>query len=226
MKKISVFAILILLISSPSANAINKINVFAASSLAESFTSIGKKFERAHNGVKVIFSFQASTTLANQIKAGAPADIFVSAEPFDGGRDYLKNRVVLAVAKNSALNKISDLNKNITWIQCAHEVPCGAVADAALVGEGINTKPASLEPKASSVVAKLIAGEVDAAIIYRTDVLANKSLRAIEFKNTQATKTTYQIAQLKKNRWAKTFMNYLQSDAVLKILVDKGFEVK
>jgi molybdate transport system substrate-binding protein len=228
MKKILAIASIVisLLIATPAIAASN-VTVFAASSMTESFTQIGKQFEKAHSGIKIVFSFQASSTLLTQIKAGAPADIFVSAEPFAGGNDYLINRVVLGVPKTSAITKLTDLNNNkITWIQCAHEVPCGSTADAALIGEGVNSKPISLEPKVTSAVAKLLAGEVDAAIIYRTDVLANKKLRAIEFANRDAAKTTYQIAQLRKNRWAGTFINYLQSKAALKQLQSKGFEVK
>ena len=226
MKKVALAVLFLMVISSANANAASTINVFAASSMTESFSQIGKQFEKAHAGIKVVFSFQASSTLLTQIKSGAPADIFVSAEPFNGGTNYLVNRVVLGVPKISAINKISDLNKNVTWIQCAHEVPCGSTADAALVGEGVTSKPVSLEPKVSSAVAKLIAGEVDAAIIYKTDVLANKQLRAIEFANKEAAKTTYQIALLRKSRWAATFSNYLQSKSVLKFLQSKGFEIK
>ena len=77
------------------------------------------------------------------------------------------------------------------------------------------------------MLAKLLAGEVDAAIIYRTDIIANaKKIRAIEFNDQESAKTTYQIAQLRKNRWAASFMNYLNSKEVLKIMVQKGFEVK
>ena len=227
MKKIALMAVIALMVSTPNAYAGNSVTVFAASSLTESYTQIGKQFEKSHQGVKINFAFQASSTLAKQIKEGAPAEIFVSADKFEGGTDYLVNRVVLGVPLNSAIKKISDLNNKVTWIQCAHEVPCGAAADAALKSENVISKPVSYEPKASSVLAKLISGEVDAAIVYRTDVLANsKKIRAIEFSDQDAAKTTYQIAQLKKNRWASTFMNYLNSKAVLKILAQKGFEVK
>lgn len=227
MKKILVVIAVVIPLFVAPANAASNVTVFAASSMTESFTQVGKQFEKAHSGIKIVFSFQASSTLLTQIKAGAPADILVSAEPFSGGSDYLVNRVVLGVPKTSAITKVSDLNnKKVTWIQCAHEVPCGSTADAALVGEGVTSRPISLEPKVSSAVAKLLAGEVDAAIIYRTDVLANKKLRAIEFANKDAAKTSYQIAQLSKNRWAASFKNYLQSKAVLKQLQNRGFEVK
>jgi molybdate transport system substrate-binding protein len=232
MKKIFLFAIAISLFSFSNAFASPQVIVFAASSLTDSYTSLGKQFEAAHKGVKINFSFLASTTLATQIKAGAPADIFVSASPVDmqgiaNGQDYLVNRVVLGAAKSSSISKISDLNGKVVWVQCAHEVPCGAAADSALVGEGVTSKPVSYEPKVSSAVAKLVAGEVDAAIIYKTDVLANsKKLKGIEFTNKEAASTTYQIAQLRKNYWATTFIDYLKSRKSLIFLKSKGFEVK
>lgn len=212
-----------------------KVTVFAASSLTETYTQLGARFEKSHPGVKVLFSFQASSTLATQIKAGAPADIFVSAAPEDMNGvvaspnypiNYLINRVVLAVPLDSKIRKISDLNGGAIWIQCAKEVPCGQAATRALASDGITKVARSYEPKASSVLAKLLAGEVDAAIVYRTDVIANaKKIRAIEFSDQNAASTTYQIVQLSKNRWAKTFYSYLNSRLALKYLQNRGFEL-
>ena len=217
----------------PTASARNQVTVFAASSLTESFTQLAKRFERVNPGVKIVFSFQASSTLATQIKAGAPADIFVSASPADmdgiaKGRDYLVNRVVLAVPKDSKISKVSELSsasEKLPWIQCAPEVPCGVAANQALKAEEVDAKPASLEPKAASVLAKLLSGDVDAAIVYRSDVVAHSDkLKAIEFKDRKAASTTYKIAQLRKNRWASTFMSYLNSRPALKYLKSRGFE--
>ena len=57
------------------------ITVFAAASLTESFTQLGKQFEAAHPGDTVKFSFGPSSGLAEQITSGAPADVFASAAP-------------------------------------------------------------------------------------------------------------------------------------------------
>ena len=230
-KRLCIFFICSLAFLMPSAHAAKPILVFAASSLTDSYTQLGQRFEAVHPGVKVNFSFLASSTLATQIKSGAPADIFVSASPvdmkgFSNASDYLINRVVLATNKNSKINKISDLNGKVTWIQCAHEVPCGMAADAALIGEGVNTKPVSLEPKVTSALAKLLADEVDAAIVYKTDVLSNsKKLKSIDFSDQKSAATTYQIAVLSKNRWAATFADFLKSRATLRFLKSKGFEL-
>src|SRR3954468_20360681 len=68
--------------SSPSSSATavtGTINVFAAASLTEAFTTLGKQFEAAHPGAKVVFNFGPSSGLAEQINQGAPADVFASA---------------------------------------------------------------------------------------------------------------------------------------------------
>ena len=217
---------LLLFAPTPNANAEKTVMVFAASSLTDSYTQLGKRFEKLNPGIKVLFSFQSSSVLANQINQGAPADIFVSAEPFVGGEDYLINRVVIAVPINSKISKPMDLN-NKTWIQCAESAPCGKAASLALAGEGVKTPPASLEPRVSSVVAKLLSGEVDAAIIYRTDVITNSNrLRAIDFTNTKAAATRYQSAKLTNDRWVNTFYAFLKSKSTLSFLQRRGFETQ
>ena len=82
MKKILVVIAVVIPLFVAPANAASNVTVFAASSMTESLTQVGKLFEKAHSGIKIVFSFQASSTLITQIKAGAPADILVSAEPF------------------------------------------------------------------------------------------------------------------------------------------------
>ena len=233
------------LISLPSSasereNARATLTVFAASSLGQTFTTIGKEFEARHPGVAVQFSFLASSTLATQLMAGAPADVFASASISDMAQVktlvpestlFAANRVVLATTRDNKfhINKIVDLNRHgVKWIQCAHLVPCGVAADAALMSEGrVTSKPVSLEPKVSSVVAKLVSGEVDAAIIYHTDYLANSSiLKEIRFKSTEAATIRYPIGVVQASRQqvlAKSFVATVLSAYGRKILAEAGF---
>src|SRR5260221_13621345 len=70
--------------TSPSTSApevSGTVTVLAAASLTGTFTKIAKDFEAAHPGVKVVLSFGGSSTLAQQINQGAPADVFASASP-------------------------------------------------------------------------------------------------------------------------------------------------
>src|SRR6516225_12273660 len=67
--------------STSSSSSTGTITVFAAASLMETFTKIGKQFEAAHKGDTVKFSFGPSSGLSTQITSGAPADVFASASP-------------------------------------------------------------------------------------------------------------------------------------------------
>lgn len=231
------------LLNPQSANAASpkNVNVFAASSLQAQYNVLIKKFVAAHPGVKVNISYGSSATLASQINSGAPFDIFVSADETSmtsaeseiaSPSDYVLNQVVLAVPLTSTIKKISNLNGKVKWIQCARTVPCGIAADRAISSQGgIKTSPVSFEPSASSTVAKLLAGAVDAAIVYKTDVIANSSkIRAITFADTKAASTQYKIGIAKTaiasdNRWAKRIFQYLQSTEIRLALAKAGFRV-
>lgn len=216
------------------------LTIFAAASLGQTFSTLGKTFEAKHPGVTVQFSFLASNTLATQLLAGAPADVFASASIFDMATAktlvlvdtlFAATRVALVTPLGNRfhINKVVDLNKpGIKWIQCAHLVPCGVAADAALASEGrITTKPVSLEPKASSVVAKVVTGEVDAAIIYHTDYIANRStLKEIRFKGIEAATTRYPIGVVKTSahqQLAQSFVDLVLSAYGRKVLAEAGF---
>ena len=206
------------------ASQTNTLTVFAASSLADSLTYLGQAFEKKHSGTTVTFSFLASPTLARQINAGAPADVFVSASKKDMQRtsvrvhayeNFVSNRIVLAGLK---------------WIQCAHEAPCGSAADAALASDGkVISKPVSLEPKASGVIAKLMQGEVDAALIYHTDVVKNhKALKEIVFSDRHASTTNFSIAIIsdgKQKALARTFVDFIKSSQAGSYLRRSGFGI-
>jgi len=240
---LSLSVLLAALLNPHAANAVSPktVNVFAASSLQAQYNALTKKFVAAHPGVKINISFGSSSTLASQINSGAPFDIFVSADEssmaYAGSEitspsNYVVNQVVLAVPSTSTIKKISDLNGKVKWIQCAHTVPCGIAADRALSSEGvIKSSPVSFEPSASSNLAKLLAGAVDAAIVYKTDVIANSSkIRAITFADTKAASTQYKIGIAKTaiasdNRWAKRIFQYLQSTEIRLALAKAGFQV-
>src|SRR5690606_15791049 len=96
-----------------SAAVSGTVTVFAAASLTESFTQIGKDFETANPGTKVTFNFAGSSALANQINQGAPADVYASAAPAnmktvtDAGNGegtpttFVRNQLVIAVPKGN-----------------------------------------------------------------------------------------------------------------------------
>ena len=214
--------------------------VFAASSLTGSFTEFGEQFQKSHAGTTIRFSFLSSATLANQIIAGAPADVFASASELDMAKVgdhvpishiFVRNHVVLAFLLTNPrhITGLPDLKRsNVKWVQCAHQVPCGIAADAALAAEGIrNSRPVSLESKVSSAVAKLVLGEVDAAIIYHSDVVAHrKILREIPFKNLKAASTAYPIGVVRDSSHialGRAFVAFVLSPTSSNLLTQAGF---
>ncbi len=185
------------------------VTVFAASSMTGSLTELAKSFEASHAGVHIELSFGSSSTFAQQINNGAPAQVFASASVkamTDAGarmknvQSFMSNQVVVAkpstkyVEIKTAAQLLND--PRITWIQCAHEAPCGAAADKALKVAGVTSTPKSLEPDVKSVLAKLLAGEVDAAIVYHTDVVAHQELSEIAFADSASATTVYQIGEV------------------------------
>ncbi|HET6743108.1 MAG TPA: molybdate ABC transporter substrate-binding protein [Kribbella sp.] len=230
--------------SSPSSNSSSatlsgEVNVFAAASLTGTFTQLGKDFEAAHPGVKVRLNFAGSSALAQQINQGAPADVFASAAPknMDDVQDkgtpttFVKNTLEIAVPKGNpgkitGIKDFADANKKIAI--CAVQVPCGAAADKVFKAIGITAQPDSLEQDVKAALTKVNLGEVDAALVYKTDVQAAKDkVEGIEFPESSKAVNEYPIATLSKAPnpdGAKAFVDYVLSDKGKSVLTAAGFD--
>lgn len=215
------------------------VNVFAAASLTGTFTQLGKDFEAAHPGVKVTFNFAGSSALAKQINSGAPADVFASAAPknmddvTDKGTatNFVKNTLEIAVPKGNpgkitGIKDFADKNKKIAI--CAAQVPCGAAAAKVFAAVGITAQPDSLEQDVKAALTKVSLGEVDAALVYKTDVLSAKDkVEGIEFPESSKAVNEYPIATLSKAPnpdGAKAFVDYVLSDKGKAVLTAAGFD--
>ncbi len=215
------------------------VNVFAAASLTGSFTQLGKDFEKANPGVKVVFNFAGSSALAQQINQGAPADVFASAAPknMDQVTDkntpttFVQNTLEIAVPKGNpgkitGLQDFADKDKKIAL--CAVQVPCGAAADKVFKAAGITPQPDSLEQDVKAALTKVGLGEVDAALVYKTDVLSAKDkVEGIEFPEADKAINDYPIATLTKAPnpdGAKAFVDYVLSDQGKAVLTAAGFD--
>lgn len=230
--------------ASPTTNVVaGTVTVFAAASLTESFTRIGKDFEAANPGTTVIFSFAGSSALATQINQGAPADVFASASPAnlstvsDAGNTagtpttFVKNQLVIAVPKGNAngVARLADLAApGMKVALCAEQVPCGAAATKALAAAGVRVTPVTLEQDVKGALAKVKLGEVDAALVYRTDARAAKSeVDAIEFPESAEAVNRYPIVVLKNApnpSGAQKFVGYVLSDPARAVLTAAGFQ--
>ncbi|WP_218105424.1 molybdate ABC transporter substrate-binding protein [Micromonospora rhizosphaerae] len=219
------------------------ITVFAAASLTETFTRLGKDFEAAHPGTTVTFNFAGSSALATQITQGAPADAFAAASPAtmktvtdagDGAGPptvFVRNQLVIAVPKGNParLTGLADLTRpGVKVALCAEQVPCGAAARKALDAAGTTLTPATLEQDVKGALAKVRLGEVDAALVYRTDARAAASdLEAVEFPESAGAVNDYPIVVLKRAgnpTGARAFVDFVRSDAGRAVLTAAGFQ--
>ena len=216
------------------------ITVFAAASLTEAFTQLGTDFTAA-SGSPVTFSFGSSATLATQINSGAPADVFAAASPATmntvveaGGAaapvDFVANSLQIAVPKGNparvtGLADFADESRTIAL--CAPQVPCGAAAEKVFAAAGITPKPDTLEQDVKAALAKVAADEVDAALVYRTDVLAaTGDVEGIDFPESAQAVNTYPIAVLTASRAsdaAQAFVDYVLSPEGQAVLTRAGF---
>ncbi|MCG2802145.1 MAG: molybdate ABC transporter substrate-binding protein [Cellulomonas sp.] len=228
--------------ASASSDVSGTVTVLAAASLTETFTELGAAFEEAHPGVKVVLSFGASSALATQIvDGGAPADVFasaststmdtvVSAAAADAPVTFASNTLQIAVppANPAGVTGLADLaDPKVKVALCQAEVPCGKVAAKVLAKAGVTVVPVTLENDVKSTLSKVELGEVDAGLVYVTDVrAAGDAVRGIEIPADVNASTDYPVAVLTQSanpRAAQAFVDYLLSDAGVDVLTKAGF---
>ncbi|MFD4565738.1 molybdate ABC transporter substrate-binding protein [Streptomyces sp. NPDC058467] len=232
--------------SSASAKDTSKLSgtvtVFAAASLKESFTTLGKEFEKAHPGTKVTFSFGGSDTLAASITGGAPADVFAAASPktmaiVTDKKDavgtpstFVRNQLEIATLPGNPdkVASLKDLTKSgLKVVLCDKTVPCGAAAQKALDAGSLKLTPVSYEQDVKSALTKVELKEADAAVVYKTDVkAAGDKVEGVEFPESAKVINAYPIALLKdapNAAAAKAFIELVQSAEGQKVLTAAGF---
>ena len=228
--------------SSSSATQTGTITVFAAASLMGTFTQLGKQFEAAHPGDTVKFSFGGSSTLATQITGGAPADVFASAAPANmdtvvsagdasSPKDFAKNTAEIAVPPSNPakVTSVSDLAKSSVKVAlCQPKVPCGVVASQVFKNAGVTVKPVTLQPDVKSVLTQVELGNVDAGMVYVTDVkAAGAKVKGVTIPASQNASTLYPIATISSSTHqaeAEAFVAYVLSPAGEQVLTAAGFQ--
>ncbi|MEU9073486.1 molybdate ABC transporter substrate-binding protein [Kitasatospora sp. NPDC004745] len=223
--------------------ATGAITVFAAASLKETFTDLGKKFEAANPGAKVTFNFGGSSALATSINSGAPADVFAAASPAtmktvtDAGgasgdpKTFVRNTLTIAVPKGNPKHVagLNDLTgSGVKVALCAKEVPCGAAALTALKAANVSLTPVTLEQDVKGALTKVELGEVDASLVYKTDVKADAAkIDGVDFPEADKAVNDYPIAALAKapnKDGAAAFVAYVQSSEAKQVLTTAGFQ--
>ncbi len=199
---------LVLLASTARAETVT---IFAAASLSEPFRAIAKDFEAAHNGTTVELQFAGSSTLARQILDGAPADVFASADDANMQKVaeavagtpqvFARNRLAILVGAGNPKHvvRLADLTRaGMTIALAAPSVPVGGYALEAFAKAGVAAPAGSNEADGKAVVTRVAMGEVDAGVVYVTDVAAGGSrVEGVAIPDDQNVIARYPIAALK-----------------------------
>lgn len=225
-----------------------KILVFAAASLADAMREASASYEEtAHVTVKS--SFDSSSVLARQIEAGAPADVFFSADT--KWMDYLQSRNLIQAAsrKNLLGNRLvliapaqSDIHLKIaphfplaaalgTGKLAAGDpdsVPAGIYARSALTQLGVWDQVAARLARAENVRVALLyvaRGEAPLGIVYASDALADNGVRVVDtFPADTHEPIVYPIALTTSAKsQAAAFVAYLAGPQAHSIFVKYGF---
>ncbi len=218
------------------------VTVQAAASLTEAFTVLGERFEARHPGVDVRFNFAGSSALAQQVIAGAPADVFASAdlrqmqrvvdEQLVDGRPqvFATNELTIAVPRGNpgGVDSLADLaDPGLRVVVCAPQVPCGAAAEELARAAGVTLSPDSEASDVKDVLAKVQVGEADAGLVYVTDVRnAGGDVEAIPVPQADAARNEYALAVLAgapHPELARQFVGLVTSDRGRRMLRDAGF---
>jgi len=221
-----------------------EVTVSAAASLTDSFTALAKAFRTANPKVKVRLNFGSSSTLVAQIQAGAPSDVIAAADLVSVERLVASGNVVAAprvFARNSMaiavkpgnpekVKSIKDLARLKTIAMCGKAAPCGVYASSALSRAGVVVKESNITRgvDAKATLGAVVTGDADAAIVYKTDVIAaGKSIQAVDIATASNVKAMYGIASIrgsKNGSLAKAFVDFVLSEQGWRILKGFGFQ--
>ncbi len=190
-----ILSIFLVLASCSQENRDKAIHIFAAASMTGPISEAAAEFEEAF-GKKAILNFAGSQSLATSIMAGARADIYISAnyECMDKltSSGYIKNSTILAknrltlcYAKNGSIriNSLSDLAQTgLILVTGEESVPAGSYFFS-ILDKAVNSNTLGMDEKNSileniksrelsvkNVLSKVLAGEADVGIVYRTDI--------------------------------------------------------
>jgi len=225
-----------------------EILVAAASSMTPALTEIAAEFEKTNKDIKVIFTFGSSGKLAQQIKGGAPVDVFISASSKDMDTlekehkiesnkraNIAKNTLVVIQQKSeehSLLNAENPFINEVTHFAIGNPdtVPAGIYAKEALVKMG---EWEVLEPKlvfgkdVRQVLTFVETGNAERGIVFTSDAQSSDKVEVISkidpSLHSPAVYPGAIVTSTEQPEAAHAFLDYMQTWEVQEILTDYGF---
>lgn len=218
--------------SGGGSNTSGKLTVFAAASLTDAFSDIGRSFD-ADNGGHTTFSFAGSQDLVAQVQNGAPADVIATADTttmaqvagqlVSPAQSFARNTLVIVTAPGNPkhITSLADLAKpGLQLVLADPTVPAGKYAAQALSDARVTVHPRSLELDVRSVLTKVEVGEADAGIVYVTDAKsAGAKVATVQVPNSPV--AHYEIGALDAN--GESFVRAVLAASGRSVLARYGF---
>lgn len=218
------------------------LTVFAAASLGEAFEELADGFEAEHPGVDVQYNFAGSSSLVEQILAGAPAEVFASANEANmdkagdeatGPTPFATNVLTLVTPPDNpaGIESLEDAAADgVKLVVCAPQVPCGDATVTVAEDAGVELSPVSEESQVTDVLGKVTSGEADAGLVYVTDATgAGDAVHTVELENADAAVNLYPISvlaaseQTGQTTLAQAFVDHVLSEDGQTLLAEYGF---
>jgi molybdate transport system substrate-binding protein len=218
------------------------LTVFAAASLTDAFEDLGNRLTAEHPRLEIRFNVAGSSALATQLVQGAPADVFASADEPQMAvvtdedllaaepQVFAANVLQIAVPPGNpaGVEGLEDFARaDLALALCAPEVPCGRAAGAVLAAAGVAPRPDTYEEDVRAALTKVELGEVDAALVYASDVAAaGDAAEGIPFPEAEDAVNRYPLAVLAdapNPDAAEAFADLVLSEAGQRALEDAGF---
>jgi molybdate transport system substrate-binding protein len=218
-----------------------ELTIFAAASLTASFGELAEEFGADKPGVTVgPISFDGSSTLATQLREGAPVDVFASADEAtmatvadladEEPEVFATNILQIAVRPGNPLGirGIDDLGRpGVQVVLCAPAVPCGRASHELLGLGGATVTPVSEEQTVTAVLTKVRTGEADAGLVYLTDIAAAAgAVDGVAIAGAGRAANSYPIAVMRASRHpdvAHAFVEFVLSARGQAVLARYGF---
>lgn len=248
---VAALGFLLLLPGLQESKAAEKLTVFAAASMKTALDAANAAYTKA-TGTEVSVSYAASSALAKQIEAGAPADVFISADLdwmdylakkdlIDGNskKNLLGNRLVLVAPKgeakpvqiNQGFDLASLLDSRRLAMGAVESVPAGKYGKAALeklgVWKSVEGKVAGAE-NVRAALALVSRGEAPYGIVYQTDAAADPGVTVVGiFQQESHPPIVYPVAKLResKSAGAASYLKFLESPEAESFFTSQGFTV-
>lgn len=233
---------LLLSITACNGRSNEEVLVSAAASLTDAFSEIEAVYEETHADVDVVLNFAGSSTLREQILEGAPVDVFAPAnhatmdeivqtdmhlgDPVVFATNLLQ--IAVAAGNPAGVTGLGDFaDQGLLIGLCAPDVPCGDFARQILANAGIVAAIDTNEPDVRALLTKIEVGELDAGIVYATDILAVEgSVEGIDIPEALSVVAEYPIAVMAdapNPDGAAAFVDFVLSDEGRAVLDDYGF---